>query len=525
MASKGHAGRLKLSRLIVKGVLGVDESTIDLDTITVLSGENASGKSSHMAAIRSALGIDRTSLARLTHVGSEEKPSVEVILVGDDREVHVSRKGDDSPEVRERVGDDWRKVPRPGEWLRNLIDVQGANPALWLAMKDEDRATALLEAMPLPGYSREAALAAAGLQDFRLPPIPAGLHPLEDLEQVEAAVFSSRTEVNRQERAESDAAAKLFEGLPAEPPKDLDGQLERAEAKASELASAIALAETETEGKRREAMVAAESAFQLREQKVRADFKADASKLRRTHEEKAAAIRAEAERKVAEDLATTEGAINALREGGEVEINEASKARDAAVDASWTATNAARSELEHDREALANVREHIATLRATQTSIETDRHVRATANEGKAKAEKWAERARELTDGLEALKRYKLKLASSLPIKGLAVHFDDKGRKSLLLDGVPLDQVNRARLSEIAVEVSLLRGRRETMTRTYLPLVLLDDAEKLDPEARAALLRECAARGSQVIAAVVSQTTLRVLRGEDALAETAGAPA
>ena len=76
--------------------------------------------------------------------------------------------------------------PRATYYCRygDLIDVQAAVPAGFVTAKDEDRATMLLEALELPGYSREAALAAAGLAGFRLPAIPAGLHPLEDIEKV-----------------------------------------------------------------------------------------------------------------------------------------------------------------------------------------------------------------------------------------------------------------------------------------------------------------------------------------------------
>ena len=136
----------------------------------------------------------------------------------------------------------------------------------------------------------------------------------------------------------------------------------------------------------------------------------------------------------------------------------------------------------------------------------------ATDASSKAKAHhaKW----QALADALKALTTYKLKLAELLPIKGLAVVFDDKGRKSLTLDGVPLSQVNTGKLVGLATEVSMLRKSDETA----LPIVLLDGIENLDPAARAALLREVASRGLQVIAACVSDGPLKVLTGEAALA-------
>lgn len=521
------AGRLTISRLTAKGVLGIEESTIDLDTITVLAGSNGTAKSSHLAAIRSALGIDRTSLARLARIENgtaEEAPMVEVILVGEDREVLVSRKGGESPEVRERVGEDWRKVPRPVEWLRNLIDVQAANPALWLAMKDEDLAAALLEAMPLPAYSRSDAMAAAGLPDFRLPPIPAGLHPLEELEQIEAAIFSARTEVNRQERTEHDAATKLLSGLPAEAPVDASVRIERGDAEVSALAAEIARQDSEADAAERAASLDAERTRNEGEARITADFKLSAAKLRTEHEQRAAEIRAAAERRVAELAAEMETAIDAMRTRGEEGIRQFDQAWTEACVAAAQAHEKARAAIQVKRQNLQAGRELLATLRAQQSAIETDRHVRATAQEAKAKAAQHEERALVLTHALEALKRYKLKLASQLPIPGLAVQFSDGGKKSLTLDGVPLAQVNDGRRAELATEVSLLRSRPPEDGRPYLPLVLLDGIEKLDPSRRVALLREVAARGTQIIAACVVSDPMKVLRGEDALHLTADLP-
>lgn len=513
------SGRLTITRLSVRNVLGIDESVIDLDTVTVLEGANASTKSSHLKALRSALGIDRTALARLARIsdspGETDEPVVEVLLVGEGREVQVTRKGSGSPEVRERVGEDWRKVPRPVEWLRDLIDVGAANPAVWLASDDEEKARAVLAVMPLEGYDRGAALRAAGLEGFRLPPIPAGLHPLEELEQIEAAVFSGRTEVNRQERAEHDAAAKLLAGLPAEAPADVADRVQKLEGAIATGAADVARREAEDDAAEREAVAAAQNGQAALEGRVAGNFKLAAAKLRRDHDARVAEIRAEAERRIAELLAETNRAVAAQQERGEAEIESGTEAAQRQVDEAHEIRQAARVALEGGLKAdVAEAREQLAALRAQQQSYETDRHVRATAAEAEAKARQHEARAAELTRGLEALKRYRLELAEQLPIRGLAVKFDDKGRKSLTLDGVPLNQVNDGRLYELATEVSLLRNRPPGDGRPFLPLVLLDGIERLDPVRRAGLLREIAARGSQVIAACVGADALRALRGK-----------
>jgi hypothetical protein len=510
-------GRLTIARLTVHGVLGIEDSTIDLDTITVLSGANATSKSSHLKALRSCLGVDRTSLARLARIDDSvvesdgNEPSVEVLLVGEDREVQVVRKGGGSPEVRERVGEDWRKVPRPVEWLRDLIDVEAANPAIWLAADDEARAAAVLAAMPLSGYDRAAALKAAGLSSFPLPPIPSGLHPLEDLEQVEAAVFNARTEVNRQERAEHDAATKLLAGLPAEAPGELSGPVETLENATAVLADDIARQEEAAESGHRTSIGAARAERSQAHERLAVALKNEVYALEAAHSVKAGEIRAAAEKRIAELAAEMQVAVDALQTSNSKEREEADAVEVERRRVSDESLAKARAKLETKKRDLAQGRETLATLREQQRSIETDRHVRATAADSEAKAREHAERSAALTAGIEALRRYRLQLAERLPIKGLAVKFDEKGRKSLTLEGIPLAQVNDSRLVELATEVSLLRNRTADETRPHLPLVLLDGLERLDPKARMALLREVASRGSQVIACVVGANALQVL--------------
>ena len=512
--STKKAGQLHIARLRLANVLGVEDSVIDLDTITELAGGNARGKSTHLSAIRACLGIDRTSLARLVRLEDgqpvEGKPEVEVLLVGDDCEARVTRKGDGSPEVKLRIGETWTVPPRPGDWLRDLIG-SGANPARWLAMPDEEKATEVLAAMRLPNYSRAAALSAAGLPDFRLPAIPDGLHPLEDLELVEAAIFSSRTQVNAEERREKDAATKLLAGLPAAAPADVAEELGAIEASAQAMASELAAKEVAVLAEERRVRQETEATHDAGAEKIKADFKGKSAKLRAEHQAQAAAIRAEAECRIADLAVETEGQVGVMRSADEAALDVIGATFAQAQDSARLNREGIVATLAKSAESLAQARERIASLRERHTNNQADRRLRETAAEAQAQAARHAEQSDKLTAGLNGLKRYRLELASALPISGLAVKFDEKGKKSLTLDGVPLSQINGARRATLAVEVSLLGASVPEDGRPSLPLVLLDDAEKLDDETRAALYREVASRGSQIIAAVVSKGPFRVL--------------
>ena len=253
------------------------------------------------------------------------------------------------------------------------------------------------------------------------------------------------------------------------------------------------------------------------EARVAADFKLSAAKLRREHDAKAAEIRAEAERRIAGLLAETEAAIADIRTRGEEAIESGSQKAERQVSDAQEIREAARAAAESRKADLAQGREALAGLRAQQQSIETDRHVRATAAQAEAKAREHEVRAAELTAALEALTRYKLQLAEQLPIKGLAVTFSEKGKKSLTLDGIPLATLNSGRLYKLATEVTLVRNDVPDDGSPRVRLVLLDGLEKLDRETQLGVLRECAERGTQVIACVVSEASLQVLSGEAAL--------
>lgn len=520
MVSKKKAAGpvLRLHRLTAKGFGGISgELAIDFDPgVTVLEGENASNKSSVLAALRCVLGIDRVAAGRRAHIGADGvvlKPELEAVLVGDGREIHVRRVGDGSPEVRERVGEDWRVVPRPAEWLRDLIDVQGAVPQGFIEAKDEDRVTMLLEALDLPGYSRGAALEAAGLAKFALPPIPDGLHPLEDLEFVMAAVFNSRTEVHRQRDSEKDAAAKLLENLPAEAPGDPGKELTELTAATQAAADLLARDEEAAERTAREAKNAAAREAQDVRERLTTAFKARSAEIRASHETWAAKLRADAEAAIAEELAETEAKIEAEREYGKKELADASAKQEKKHEASTRLAEATRADLATRAAALAADRERLAALRERQRSADTDRVVRQTAQAAKEKAAAHAKRSEELTEALVALHRYAVELAGSLPIKGLEVHFSDGGKRVVTLDRIPLAEINSGRMQELADEVAMLHSSARGSDRPALAVMLIDWLERVDPKRRQEHLARLAEGGVQVVAAVVGSGPLRVRRG------------
>jgi recombinational DNA repair ATPase RecF len=520
------AARLILSRISTRGVLGIEDHTIDLGPgVNVIVGANASGKSSHVQAIRSLLGMDRTSLVRLAHVKDdgtlEAKPEIEGVLVeadgSADYEARVRKAGASSAEVKERNGEDWRTEGRAVEWLRDVIDITGAQPALFLAASDAERQEAILETLDLP-YERDAALEAADLAGFNVGHIPDGLHPLEELELIEKAVRDSRAIEGSKRREALDAAKRIEDGLPADRPKPVGDELVEADRKIEELAGEVGRIQGAAADGERSAVRAAETALETKDRELETALVTLERDLNATHDSKVADLRAAFDKRVRELEEEVRTAVDQATTKAKADLDEARKARDKAVTAAAEERRQAEAAAASKATELADWRTKAATLHERKTKIDSDAYFRKQIAETKADADRHSARWDKLSQSIDALVRYKLHLVESNPIKGLSIAVDDAGKFRLLLDGVPLSQTNTGRLEELAVEVSLLRAAPPASGRPHLPIILLDGIEALDPARRSALLKAVAARGVQVIAACVGDGPLRVLRGDEALA-------
>lgn len=495
-------GRLYIRRVAFERFLGAAARVVvDFDhALTLLAGANASGKTTAAYAVLVALSLDDAAIDRYRHIDSEGwlgSPVIELWLANadDTREIHIRVRAN-GRDVRERVDRDWRKVQRPVEFIRDLRH-RTANVELFREADLDTKVAMLLESLSFEGYSRAAAIEAAGLQAFNMPPIAPNLHPLDELAKIEEHVYNARTAVNSEKQRKGDLATELFKGLPAQPPQQVKDELAAAERRSNDLAADLV---------KREASIDTALNEKLHSASMRCE--AAIATRRAEHDLKVAEMRAALDKRVAELLAE----VHASDDGDRTACaNEEDTARAAA--------EAARAELVAARAELADGREYVATLRERDATNaqDTDRRTRAQKAQDLADAE--AQRSEALTASLAALKRYKVDLAGKLPIPGLEIHFDERARKSFTLEGIPLDQVNEARQAQLAVEVARLNAAAPDNGRPHVLFLVVDNAEKWDDGARTQLFRETAARGIQVIATAVSNdAALQVLHGEAALA-------
>ncbi len=472
--------RVIFTRVMAHNVRGVDDITLDLGLVTVIEATNGSGKSSLLAGFRCCLGIDRTSLANLAKITDKatgaRAEDVEMVVWGqtdDGLEVRVSRKGSAGPKVEIKDGEDWKEQPKPVEWLRAFVDPDGANPQRLLTLKQDELATVVLEAMPLPEYSRAEALKLAGHEKA-----PAGLHfppnvhPLDEIALIEAHVTETRRATGNKRDEERSKHATLMKDLPADQPEKPAEELARVSAQRDELHQEVAAA-----------LSAVESRLQARKDKIASQHAIKLAELRAEHDRAMAAIAEEARQ-----------AVTAAQ--GEAETQAA--------------------EVKAQQDDLAAYDQRLAALRERDKGWESDRRVRGLADTAKLEAATYATRYEEMTEALRSLNRYKVKLVEKLPIRGLDVRLDEKGRKLLLYKGVPWDEVNESGRLTVCGEIASLRTQPPENGRAFAPLILIDRAEGLDETTRKRVAQSIADRGGQVIMAVAADVGWRTLRDVEA---------
>lgn len=497
---------LRVVSVQVKDVLGAREFAMAPGKITVVRGRNGSGKTTALQAVQAALGGGNLRrLARVDPEGKDTEPEVVLVIEGPGSEAYrVERKGE-KLRIRQRVGDTaaFEDVGKPQGWLSSLFDPDGANPVAFLTAKDADRARMLLEALPLT-FDRAALLREMGIGESELPPIPRGLHPLEEVELIREAVFRTRTGVNRDLDGKKKAADQVRRNTPAVIPDDPRAAIETLQARVVDLTAELAratLAATEAE---RRTLGEALATHDLEAEKVKAAFTDAARSKRAAHEARAAELRAALERQIADEKAAVEAEIDQLRTADEARLDELDARLGAARKAAEEVREAAEADLAALRNTLAANREQLATLRAQAETAAQARALVEQADQFDREAAELQAESDRLTAALEANEAYARRMAKDLPIDGLSIE-----GKTIRVHGVPYEQLNTQQKVDIAVDVAVLRAKG-----ARLPVVFVDGAEALDSEHFGLLVERLKRSGVQAFVGRVEDTELQVVADE-----------
>jgi len=209
---------MKVTRLSIQNILGIDTLEISPGQITTISGGNGVGKTSVLEAIKAALGGGND--ASLIRNGSD---SAKVVLVLEDGTEIARSWTEDGKSTVAVKNPAFGKVSSPATYLKRLTDALSVNPVSFITAPSDKRAAWLLEVLPVE--VSDADLKACGLT--ALP--PASANGLDRIATAHKTVYDERTGVNRVARDKRGTIAQLEKSLPPLASEDWTAAAARAE--------------------------------------------------------------------------------------------------------------------------------------------------------------------------------------------------------------------------------------------------------------------------------------------------------
>lgn len=385
---------LSVSRVKISNILGVEDLELTPGKFTAIVGRNGSGKTSTLEAIKAALrgGHDATLLRNGADQG-------EVVLVLDDG-TQIAKRITAKTSTAAVIGPDGKRVAKPSESIRDLIDALSVNPIEFLSVPRKQQISALLEAMPM----RADLARLSEITGMTLDASLADLHALEVIDRVHRDLYDERTGTNRAVKEKTATINQLSAAIPAGA-----GAVEGGETGITEAMAAI-------------------------------DANRDAEMDR--IDKKLAGLESGWDDK----LADIEERMQALRDEQSAVMSERATIRQAAE------KQRAKAQADHAA-ARAPLAQKLAIIQANRDAEAKARATRETIAQMEEEAEALREDADKATAALGALDAYKAELLASLPIPGLAVRDGE-----IYFNDVLFDRLNSAEQVKVAVSVAKLRA-------------------------------------------------------------------
>lgn len=444
---------MKVAKINIKSILGIDEMEIKPGKITLVEGRNGAGKTSILEAIKAALKGGHQ--AELLRKGSEVG-EICLVLENGMRIIKTITATESNTKVTHPENG---KVSKPMQFIGQLADEISLNPIKFLECKPADRADFLLAAMPLEANTAEIGEIIAPALDGQKVTIPAG-HALKAVDSVYDQLFQHRQDINRTAREKKATIEQLSASLPE--------KYQPAEAIRTEI--------SEME-KAKTSKIEALNAKQKEIDQRRDTQKNEAEKLCiRKHNE--------ADQEYAEALAK----IIAKRDLAKSQATELQLRMENQAQAEWEPVN---------DPTIADTEQKISSARQ---SLEEAVRIQNTADVV-AKMQKEADGLTAKSDAhtaaLDALLAYKNGLLKNLPID---VEIKDG---KVYRGGIPYETLNLAQQTQIAVDLAKIRAKD-------LGLIVLDGAESLDSATLAALEDAIAKTDLQAVMTFVRDTDLTI---------------
>lgn len=437
---------MRVTHVRVRNVLGIEQLDLRPGGFTVIRGQNATGKSSLLEAIKAAFGGGHD--ASLLRHGAKKG---EVVLVLDDgTEIRKSiTEGRSSLSVRDG---EQREVAAPQAFLDMLVERSSFNPVAFLGASPKDRIRILLSALPVKldrAQIDKVTSEASGLP-FEIPD-EINADSFGVIGFIRRRLFDERTGVNRAAKEKRSTAETIQRGLP--PASELSTNWQE---------TLAGLEKEQEEARGRELEFA---------KKVEREYSAEIILLDR-----------EEAKWVEETKSQYDGKIRDL----EVQIEKLNDGKKEAIGKIKLEASKSREDAKRRREKLStefaeelSVRKVEIARGLAETKEKSASAVRA-AEQRRFAASLWCDvealeqRSGKLTAGLGQVDSLSASLLDSLPVPGLKVEDGD-----LTMHGIGFDRLSSSQRTWLAVEVAKAHPGR-------LGLVVCDGMELLDQETFAA---------------------------------------
>lgn len=442
-----------LARVFIKSVLGIEQLLFKPGKrFTKVSGDNATGKTSIIEALKSVLG-GGVHDAKLIRTGSEEATIVLDLDDGVELTKYIKAEASEIKAEHPEMG----VLGKPVAYLNRIRDKVASNPVEFLTAKAADRLNILLQSIPMTIAPEKLGF----VPDSFKKDIALSGHALSVIEALRKNIFERRAEKNVSIRDKEGTISTLAKAAPPEAPDGTTWKAEklRLEAEIKKLnrstQSALELVKTN-------AASAYEAGKTKHQDGLDAIDKEIDEKIRILNDERESR---KGELRKAREKEVEEGTASAHAENTKIQADYKTK-YDPLKTQLTTADNRVEEEIRFDESSqlLNRLQEERLTL-----SRESD----------------------DLSTVLEKLVVLKSDLLKEIPVAGLEVRDGD-----IFVDDTPFDTLNSAEQIKLAVRLCILRTGK-------LRLVVLDGLERLGRKNRELLISELNAADMQCIGSFV----------------------
>jgi len=417
---------MKITKIEISNIRGIESLVIEPGTFTVISGRNAQGKSSVIAGLQALVsGGHDPGLIRK----GAESGSVKATL-DDGATVTLTVK----PSKSERVVKDekGRKISAPQSVIDEMVDLVSYDPiGEFLQGTEARRVEILMESLPVKIGAEE--LQQVGVE------LPKGEslngHGLAVLERLRKFYYGARRDQSRDLKAKRTTIEQLSSGLPEL--EDVRPELARIDEELAALDLAKTRVKIDIDTMLGEEVTSAQNRYEKTCATIVSELEAEIDRLRK-----------QAGQLTFDALMTRDDAVEAARSTARTALEEFDSQHRPKLET----LSARQGELKAQSEAINRAEGTKRVIEGLQTE-----------------AERLALLVEESERALAGLETLKAKLASEIPISGLEI-----AEGKIYIDGIPLGAVNTAeQILSVAVEVALLRPRE-------LQCLVMDGGERLD---------------------------------------------